>query len=128
MSNEERKMFSTPLGDLEYMETIMWYDGPLQFIGKINDETYMVYLSERENTHEKWMFIWMTEKRLQDVLTNQITLRDMFTKAEKGFIYEFTYPYSEQVKESLVEIACDKIPDEELPDQGIYQSKEELNS
>lgn len=117
-------MFTTPLGELLYMETIMWYDGPLQFIGNINGETYMCYLSEREDTHEKWMLIWMTEERLQAVLSNQITLYDMFKKAEKGFIHEYTYPYSQQVEESCVQIPCGDIPDDELPDQGIYQSKE----
>jgi len=121
LSEEQKDTFPTPLGNVEWGEVLMWYDGPLQFIGKIGDDLYMVYLSEREETHDKWMFIPISQQRINEVLANKITLRDMFLKAEKGYIYEVTLTYKDGLEDKCVQLACEDIPEDELPKQGAYQ-------
>lgn len=90
---------STNLGKLEIIEVYEYYDAPCLFACRNQSEhLFLAVWSEQTTEFGTWLYVPISQRRLENVRSGNIELRDAFLNAEDGFVYK-------------VLISCDGSPD-----------------
>ncbi|GEM_PF-3499095 len=112
---------STKLGKLELIEVYEFYDKPLLFScrNEDNDIFLAVFIDENEN-FDTWLYTKMSSQRFTQVWSGEIDLHDAFAKAEKEVIFEVQIPYDNEQPIAVKTISSSLIHEEWLPLPGQF--------
>lgn len=96
------------------------YNGPLFFLccDQFNSN-YLASASICDENKETFILVKITLERLKKVLSNDITLFDLYRKAETDFVILITHHFDSSMCEQEL-ISAAEIPDLYLPEQGYY--------
>ncbi|WP_156922552.1 DUF6575 domain-containing protein [Cohnella thermotolerans] len=119
----------TPIGDLKVLEVFEYIDGPKVFSCE-NPEGQVFVTNWIDTTPQSdtWFYVPVSKKRLNQIRTGFISLRECIVNAEEGYVWEVITPAKGTgavlVKKRLVQtIIEDELPDidsyVELPDKEI---------
>ncbi|MGO4585573.1 DUF6575 domain-containing protein [Arthrobacter sp. 2RAF6] len=109
----------TALGSLAISEVFFEHDGPRLFVAQSGAGNLFlancVDEDEDENT-ETYLYVSVSRARMNLVRSGHIPLRDVYTHAEDGFVYQVIADYGiESPKNRLETILADQIQDDWLP-------------
>jgi hypothetical protein len=122
MTKSERFVYIvwTKLNEFEIIEIIEFYDFPRLFIAK-KDETYYIGLCIEENDGIlEFLYLGVSEKRLDEIKSKKLTLYDSFKNPEYGYILK-NY-YNENGTISSEQIYPADLSDDILPNKGVFIS------
>ncbi|WP_445245324.1 DUF6575 domain-containing protein [Microcoleus sp. OTE_8_concoct_300] len=89
----------TNLGKLEIIEVYEYYDTPSLFACQnLSGQLFLTVWAEQTTEFGTWLYVPISQRRLKNVRSGNIELRDAFVNAEDGFVYK-------------VLISCDGSPD-----------------
>ncbi|BDA66521.1 hypothetical protein CAL7716_006870 [Calothrix sp. PCC 7716] len=110
---------STKLGILEVIEVYIFYDQPVLFSCKNKSGLSYIALSiDETDFSEIWLYAPISKSRFQRLVQGEVELRDVFTDAEDAFVYRVEIQYNQS--NTIIDlIDCSKMPDENLPEEGI---------
>lgn len=98
-----------------------WYDGPMLIkCQNERNESFICILQERETGYEQWVFVPMSETRLNDILSGKISLRHMITKVESEIVYLVDCHYDNEENSKVTSIHPNELTDDDLPDEDSY--------
>ena len=93
------------LGRLKIIETWVYYDQPLLFSCKNEHETLFIGVaSDKTETAETWLYVKLSQNRLEKIRSGNIDLHDAFAKPENNMIVEVKYIY--ECDSDYPEIRC----------------------
>lgn len=94
----------TSLGRLRILEVWDEYDGPRLFVAVNASATlFVAFWADQTDDVDTWLYVAVSEARLERVQSGSITLRDAFTTAEDGNVFVVRVPRKERDGQSLVE-------------------------
>ena len=110
----------SPLGKLEIVEVYEYYDRPCLFSCRnASGFLFLALWIDQTKNSTIWLYVPMSQRRLEKVRSATIQLRDAFLTSEDGFVYKVTIPSNEE--ETRVEhILCKNIIDDWLPVVGEF--------
>lgn len=109
----------TVLGPLEISEVFFEHDGPRLFVAQ--NRAGNLYLAncvdeDEDEYTETYLYVSVSRDRMNLVRSGYIPLRDVYTHAEDGFVYQITAEYGETDPRNRLEtIPADQIQDDWLP-------------
>lgn len=105
----------TVLGDLELLETFIFYDGPRVFSCRsLTDQLYIAAWAEEGEDADQWLYAPVSQRRLNLIRSGGMTLRSAFTRPE-GFVYLVAIPDDEDQQDSIRPIPSSQLLDSWLP-------------
>ena len=110
----------TILGKLEIIEIYEFYDKPCLFSCRnIAGQIFLVVWVDETSYSDSWLYVPVSRRRLQQVVTGGIELRNAFSEAEDGFVFEITIASNEK-KTDVLTISCGNLQEESLPASGEF--------
>ena len=104
---------------LEPVKTIMYYDRPILYTCKNKDEElYLAMLVEEKGRSNTWLYIWVSDDRINALKANKLSLYEAFKEAENHKAYQITLDEENNPKIDTIEAI--NIPDKFLPDDDLY--------
>jgi hypothetical protein len=106
---------TTILGQLEIIEVYDFYDKPVLFSCK--NSTGLIFIAlyvDSSDFAEVWLYAPVSESRFQSLIKGSIKLKDIFTKAQDGYVYQVEVPYKDCTP-IVKTVECNKIPEDYLP-------------
>jgi len=105
----------TQLGDLELIEVYEYYDTPCLFSCRnVSGQIFLAILFEQEKRVEKWLYVSMSQRRLENIRAGLIDIRNAFLNSEDRFVYEVVIS-SDSSSDSAEIIWCENLTDDWLP-------------
>ena len=109
----------TSLGELEIVETYVYYDQPVLFSGKsAAGHLYLAVAADKNDEHETWLYVGVSVERLNLIRSGTIDLHDAFALPEDGFLLQEIIPYDDQTQPRMEPIEPDQISEDMLPMPG----------
>lgn len=108
------------LGELEIVEVYDYYDGPKFF--SVRDRTssfYTVYWCDLLDGAEGWLYLPISEKRLDRLRRREISVRDAYLEPEKGYWLVYTR-VSPKKSESISYFGCEDVNPAFIPPEGMF--------
>ena len=106
---------TTILGQLEIIEVYDFYDKSVLFSCK--NSTGLIFIAlcvDSSDFAEIWLYAPVSESRFQSLIKGGIELKDIFTKAQDGYVYQVEVPYA-HCAPVVKTVACNEIPEDYLP-------------
>lgn len=77
------------LGRLSINEVYDYYDGPKLFTAKNSSgTTYLAFWADQDGAGDVWLYVPISNGRLQKVKTGEVSLRNTFIESEDGFAFK----------------------------------------
>ena len=109
----------TGLGELEIVETYVYYDQPVLFSCKsAAGHLYLAVAADKNDEHETWLYVGVSAERLNLIRSGTIDLHDAFVEPEDGFLLQEIIPYDDQTRPRMEPIQPDQISEDMLPMPG----------
>lgn len=109
----------TGLGELEIVETYVYYDQPVLFSCKsAAGHLYLGVAADKNDEHETWLYVGVSAERLNLIRSGAIDLHDAFAEPEDSFLLQEIVPYNDQTQPRLERIQLDQISEDMLPMPG----------
>ena len=109
----------TGLGELEIVETYVYYDQPVLFSCKsAAGHLYLVVAADKNDEHETWLYVGVSAERLSLIRSGTIDLHDAFAEPEDSFLLQEIIPYDDQTQPRMERIQPDQISEDMLPMPG----------
>ena len=106
-----------PWSGFTYERMLDWYDGPRQFLQRsLAGQLYLAWWNDSDGSTERWIYLPVSEHRLQDILTGVISCLDGLTNPEDGYLFVVDEDFSEDppiVRTTMTKPAA--IPPDSLP-------------
>ena len=98
---------TTALGRLRLVDVWDYYDGPRLFVAQNAAGAFYIALwADEDDTTNTWLYVAVSEDRLERVQTGQISLRAAYLDPEDGKVFEMIVPKgSGDIALALVDIA-----------------------
>jgi len=110
---------NTCLGELEIEEIYEFYDIPRLFSCKNRlGHIYLVISIEDLDDGWKWLYLPVSDSRLQKIRLGEITLRDSFKNAEEHSVYSVLIHTDDSIMPEVKTVPSQDIPEEWLPEKG----------
>jgi hypothetical protein len=105
----------TILGNLEIIEVYEYYDKPCLFSCRnATDHFFLAVWIDETVSLNSWLYVSTSLKRLQQIVSGRIELRDAFLCAENNFVFEAHVPRNEGNSE-IARISCSDLEEDKLP-------------
>jgi hypothetical protein len=105
----------TEFGELQLVDTFIYYDGPRLFSARsLTDQNYLAAWANEGETGDDWLYLPVSQVRLDIVRTGARTVRSAFLQPE-GSVYVVTIPHDEAEPDSVARIVPSDIPETWLP-------------
>jgi hypothetical protein len=108
------------LGTLEVVEVYDYYDGPKFFtVRDVTGRFYVVYWCDIENEAEGWLYLPISEHRLDDLRRKNISAHEAFSEPEIGYwlVYTRVKPRAE---ESIQFYNTETVNHDFFPPEGMF--------
>ncbi len=110
----------TILGNLEILEVYEFYDKPCLFSCRnVAGQIFLVIWIDETSYSDSWLYVPTSLKRIQQVITGGMELKDAFLRAEDGFIFEVIITNHENGTD-VVKILCKDLDEDKLPTPGEF--------
>ena len=110
---------NTILGELEIFEIYEYLDGPRLFAARNNIGTiFLVYWFDEEEDATGWLYLPISEPKLQKLRRRIITLNSAFKKPETNYYIVYTSIHPKEDSAEL--ILLDEIDPDFFPPEGYY--------
>src|SRR5690242_6748727 len=112
---------------LNHFETLLFYDGPQLFVA--HDQlgvAFICLLIEAADDVEKYLCVPVTKGRLNNFLHGEIDLRTTILESETGEAFIGISKEGNLSDIELVPVVSNEIPEEWLPEEGLYLSLQEV--
>ena len=84
-----------PWSGFVYDRMLDWYDGPRQFLQKsLAGQLYLAWWNDSDGSIERWIYLPVSEQRLQDILTGVISCLEGLTNPEDGYLFVIDEDFS----------------------------------
>ena len=104
-----------------------WYDGPLLIkCSNASNESFICILQEREDEYEQWLYIPMSERRIQSFLQGNISFRHLITEVEGETLFLADCYYEKEEKSSYQTLHPNDFPKEDLPSSDVFYDYEDI--
>lgn len=111
---------STPIGELLITDVLASYDGPRLFVCvSQSSQTYLALWVGDDEDSERWLYVAISQIRLDAVRTGRIALRQAFLEPEDGWLWEFSYVFDGDVFRSRM-VSGQNLAEEDLPSEDAY--------
>ncbi len=110
----------THLGKLEIVEVYEYYDIPCLFSCKnASRQLFLAVWLDQTTEVGTWLYVPMSQRRLENVRSGGIDLRDAFLNSEDGFVYKVIIP-CDGSPDRVETIFCENLVDDWLPMAGEF--------
>lgn len=112
----------TCLGALRITEIYDYFDGPKLFCARNNtNQAYLVYWcdSSPENIFDGWLYLPVSEKRLECIRRGLCSIRQAFDDAEEGIYKSYVF-YAPGAIDTTEYLHIDSIDEDFLPDADFF--------
>ena len=110
----------TTLGCLELLEVYEFYDKPCLFSCKnISGQIFMAVWVDKTSYSDSWFYVATSIRRLLQIISGGIELKNAFLEAEDRFIFEVIISSTEN-KTTVSRISCENLDEEMLPVSGEF--------
>ncbi len=107
------------LGRLEIIETYAYYDEPVLFSCKnVLNQFYFVVAADENDRYETWLYVRVSNERLNLIRKGKIDLHDAFACSEDGTVLQVRFPYDKQLVPKIDPVETKQISMELLPIPG----------
>ena len=107
------------LGRLEILETFEYYDQPVLFSCKnAAGHLFLGVAADENDQHETWLYVGVSEERLNLIRSGAIDLHDAFADPEDGFLVQAIVPYDDRTPFRFEPIQPDQISEDMFPVAG----------
>jgi hypothetical protein len=112
-------VLSTPLGDFDIDKVYMEYDGPRVFSCRDRSRSLFLCLWVEESfDYDRWLFVPVSQRRLDATVTGILSLRDAVEQAENGWVW--LVKTADDVASSTYEmISASAVPQRFLPPSDL---------
>lgn len=112
---------NSPLGQVEIVEVFTYYDGPLIFSARNEqNQWFLVIAADQDDTALTYLYAPLTEIHLRRVTSGRLPLRSAFLAPLRGTVFSVTVPTTTADAELVVrELTVPEIPAEWLPSVGV---------
>lgn len=112
----------TILGKLEILEVYEFYDKPCLFSCRnVAGQIFLAIWIDETSYSDSWLYVPTSLRRLQQIISGKIELRNVFLEAEDGFVFEVIISHVEN-SPNVIKISCNKITEDKLPSPGEFLS------
>lgn len=106
-------------GNIQILETYEFYDKPLLFsctnqVGSL----YLAVLANETEVGEDWLYVAISNRRLEEIRSGRIDLHDAFANAENGNLYQVQLPHDQQAEVEVSILHTTELTDDVLPLRG----------
>ncbi len=110
--------------DVQHIETLDYYDGPLATISSLaiegrGDDAFYGHIVSCERGGEHWMFVPVDEAGIAGITNNRIALRDVLTGAPYAVVVITDWSDGQARHEGRLLLPAADLPEEWLPEPGI---------
>jgi hypothetical protein len=110
----------TILGNLEILEVYEFYDKPCLFSCKnISGQIFITVWIDETSYSNSWLYVPISLRRFQQIVSGGIDLRSSFLNAEDGFVFNVSIP-NENNRTEVVRVLCCNLQEDELPAEGEF--------
>ncbi|MFE3161792.1 DUF6575 domain-containing protein [Streptomyces sp. NPDC059224] len=110
---------NTILGELKMQEPYVYYDGPRVFsCTSLTDQTYLAVWAEEGDEGDEWLYVPVSQARLNMVRSGGIALRSAIESPE-GFVFQVSLPHDVDEQDAAKPIRVVDIPEEWLPESDF---------
>ena len=106
-----------PWSGFTYDRMLDYYDGPRQFLQRsLAGQLYLAWWNDSAGSTDRWIYLPVSEARLQDILTGVVSCLDGLTNPEDGYLFVVDEDFSEDppiVRTTMTTPAA--IPPDSLP-------------
>ena len=107
------------LGRLEIVETYAYYDQPVLFSCKDSaGHLYLVVAADENNQYETWLYVRISNERLNLVQSGTIDLHDAFADSEDAHLFQVRFSYDAPTSPQIESIEVNQVSEDMLPLPG----------
>ncbi|MUG72801.1 DUF6575 domain-containing protein [Paenibacillus validus] len=110
-----------PIGDLKIIEVFEYIDGPKIFSCENSEgQIFVTNWIDTSPQFDTWFYVPVSKKRLTEIRSGVVSLRDCILRAEQGLVYEVVTPVRGTGEVLVNRRNVDSIIEDELPDEESY--------
>lgn len=105
------------LGDLQVLETYVYYDGPRLFAARSATGRLFLAVWTGEDDHgESWLYLPLSRSRLRELKSGRLMLGAAFRAPEGGLLWRVTTPHDDREPPTSRPVHPSRVPDADLPE------------
>lgn len=103
---------------LSIIEVYTFYDRPVLYCAQSEtDRKYIILLADESDTSEDWLYVEISNSRLNQIRSGRLTLRSAFTNAETGSLLRVNIPANLEEKVTFKHVSANELDLSELPNE-----------
>lgn len=104
------------LGPFPFARILEYYDGPRLMLQKsFTGQLILAWWNDEDDDTQRWLHLPVSERRLLEILTGQITCLDALMYPEDGFIYVLDDNVRDESRTRTILAAPSALPEDSLP-------------
>ena len=104
------------LGPFSFERILDYYDGPRLILQKsFTGQLILAWWNDEDDDTQRWLHLPVSERRLLEILTGQITCLDALMYPEDGFIYVLDDNVSDESRTRTTLVPPSALPEDSLP-------------
>ena len=112
--------FFTPIGELNIIDVLFYYDGPRIFIGQNEASKFLGFLVDEIDEWDQWLFAPVSKERVSQIKKGIISIREALLNVEDGWVFEIKLPVIEKASATVELRRPQDIPLQYLPQEESY--------
>lgn len=110
---------NTLMGQLELVETYVFYDMPVLFAAQNTfGQRYLAVLEDDDDEVTTWLYVAMSKIRYEHVRSGVVDLYSAFVLAEDGVVYEVKQKMADDQVIAVSALDASKLSQDRLPMKG----------
>lgn len=108
------------LSGLELVEEYVYYNQPILFACKnYHEQVFLGFWLEETEVGDSWLYVPMSEERLEALKNGKIDLRDAFLHSETGFVFQVK-TFGDRTPDLIESIPNEAVDEPWLPSPGEF--------
>ncbi|RKP51388.1 hypothetical protein D7Z26_16455 [Cohnella endophytica] len=110
----------TPLGSLNIIDVLVSFDGPRIFTCSNSVTKYLAFLVDELEESDHWLFVPVTNIRIQEIKNGLISIREALLNAEGDIVFQAFLPLVGGYEATIATMKTSEIPPGFLPQENSY--------
>ena len=104
------------LGNFSFERVLSYYDGPrLVILRSSAGQSYLAWWNGTDENFDRWIYLPLSERRLHDLLTGEITCLEGLKSPEDGYLFVVDEDLRDDSNDLTMLVSPDALPEESLP-------------
>ena len=104
------------LSAFSFERVLSYYDGPrLILLRSMAGQLYLAWWNNTDDNTDRWIYLPLSERRLHELLTGDITCLEGLKSPEDGYLYVVDEDLREDSNDLTLLVSPDALPEESLP-------------